>query len=167
MDKMDCMTECSKEKAWTLFNRLAVMETDDCVIWPLSKRNGGYGQVWDPTIKYCFRAHVLALEMRWPRPDPAALALHGPCHNPACMNYRHLYWGTRKRNQDDRKRDGTYLLRPRGEASGRAKLTETQVIEIRRARSTGESLRSIARRFPCSPTNVAAIYKREIWRHIP
>jgi DNA-binding CsgD family transcriptional regulator len=57
--------------------------------------------------------------------------------------------------------------RARGEGNGVAKLTEREVIEIRRAGARGESQREIAARFGVSKPAIGHILRRESWTHIP
>jgi len=145
------------------FERLAAIETDECVVWEGARWKNGYGMVKNYNTGKLGRVHVMALELRVPRPFFGAWALHGECHNRACMNYRHLYWGDAKRNQNDRKRDGTASVN-RGEANGRATLTEAEVAEIRAAAATGELQKSIAKRFGRSQGNISMIHTRKIWK---
>jgi hypothetical protein len=90
-------------EAKATFAFLADQETDDCVLWPFGTSDG-YGAMYasgfGPRL-----THREALIRRSPPPFVGALALHGPCHDPLCMNYRHLSWGTRTDNQEDRLRD--------------------------------------------------------------
>ena len=71
-----------------------------------------------------------------------------------------LRWGTTLQNQRDRKRHGTDS---RGVRNGRTHLTERQVLQIRRASSTQES---IARQFGVCRTTISYIQRRETWRHL-
>jgi hypothetical protein len=74
-----------------------------------------------------------------------------------------LAWGSRKDNADDAKRNGRTLL---GEDSRSAKLTESQVLEIRRRRAGGERGANLAREFGVTSPTICAIFKRRKWRHI-
>jgi hypothetical protein len=49
-----------------------------------------------------------------PPPFPRAVAAHAPlvCHNPACVNPRHLRWASQAENAADMKIDGTYSKPP-------------------------------------------------------
>lgn len=54
----------------------------------------------------------------------------------------------------------------RGSASGRSKLTEKQVKEIRRLCAEGMNYENAARRFNVTPPNIRSIVLRETWTHI-
>jgi hypothetical protein len=56
---------------------------------------------------------------------------------------------------------------PKGEAAHGAKLTASEVSEIRRSLSFGSTPSALAREFGVSITNICDIRKRRIWRHIP
>jgi len=119
------------ERPLHAFVRLAVMETDDCVIWPHAVAGQrGYGRlhIGPRHAQHAFYTHRLALSRRIPPPSEDAFALHGLCNTPRCMNYRHLRWGTPQENQADRHRDGTVL---RGERNPGVKLTDHEVEAIR------------------------------------
>jgi hypothetical protein len=54
----------------------------------------------------------------------------------------------------------------RGSENGNSKLTSEQVLEIRSARASGESLLSLSARFNVDRGNIWSIAKRKTWRHI-
>lgn len=141
------------------FHRLRAIETDECVEW-VGSRARGYGYV---RIDGQQRAvHRLALVLATGI-DPDLEAAHGPCHNRACMNVRHLSWKTKSQNQLDRRRDGT-LPRLYGERSGVAHLCEADVIEIRR--STGKTQNELAARFGVCQATIHRVLTRVTWQHI-
>lgn len=155
----------TKNQNWAEFLRLTSLETDDCIVW-LSLTDNGYGRVTVPAIPgpgpgRRVLAHRLALEMRsGPRPEGMEAA-HAPviCHNPACINYRHLRWATRLENVLDQVADGTVT---RGERST-SRLTADDVRAIRGGRYEGESRRRIALRFGVSPATIDALIWRRTW----
>ena len=79
---------------------------DECIIWQTDQVMG-YSSIWCPTRRRAIGGHVLALESVAPRPSPEVDALHGPCHNPACVSRRHLSWGTHQENMSHKVRDGS------------------------------------------------------------
>jgi hypothetical protein len=87
------------------------------------------------------------------------IAAHEPetCHNPSCINPRHLRWATDQENAADRIIDGT---ENRGSRQHQAKLTEEQALRIfndRRPRNT------IAAEFGVSRRCVGAIKTGLSW----
>lgn len=91
-------------------------------------------------------------------PSPAGMILcHGPCHNVACYNPKHVYWGTRRQNTLDMWRDGTMQA---GERNPNAKLTAADVLAMRRST---EPLVTIAERFGVHPKTVSRIRRRVRW----
>lgn len=138
--------------------KLVQIETDDCVIWPLGKISAGYGlarvngQMW--------RVHRFALVHRGePQPSPRHEANH-ICNMRACLNYRHLRWGTRADNERDKIAAGTDNA---GERNGMARLTADDVAAIRSA--TG-SQRSIGERYGISQQHVSVIRRGGAWRRV-
>jgi len=83
------------------------------------------------------------------------------CDNPACINPSHLLAGTHQDNVDDKVRRGR---QPRGESSGRAKLTESQVREIRKLANPSPTL--LGRKYGVSDTTIIDIRKGKIWKHV-
>lgn len=54
----------------------------------------------------------------------------------------------------------------RGEACGRAKLTEVGVIQIRERYSAGASLRQLATQYGVHPGTIGAIVRGHSWAHV-
>lgn len=147
------------------FERLVAIETDECVLWPYSVTlgpNGGYGRL--RVGKRTRPVHQLACELHHgPRPFPKAQAAHS-CRNKNCLNPRHLRWDDAFGNQADRVKDGTA---PRGEQSGLAKLTESDVRRIRRCYDCGVGPSAIAAEFGVQPSAICKIGLRRSWAWLP
>jgi hypothetical protein len=101
-------------------------------------------------------------------------AFVGPC--PVGMEARHLNgegadnrlinltWGTKKENASDRKSHGGYS---RGTECPSARLTEDQVLSIRRRYAAGEStMLGMAREYGVAHATVAKVVHRKTWLHL-
>lgn len=138
-----------------------------CWVWPWARHDAGYGIIrfqgknWRVPRLLLYRLTGELYEQ----------AMHS-CDNPPCCNPDHLKWATRLENQQDMAQKGRSArgLRNgalRGVASHRARLTEADVLEIRRRAGAGESQRSLAQEFEVVPTNISEIVRRKSWRHLP
>lgn len=110
--------------------------------------------------------HVLvAIAFLGPRPDGFDC-----CHeNSTRTDNRavNLRWDTRKNNQHDAIRIGTHMsMHVKGEAHGHHKVTEAQVVEIRKRRASGETYRQISRDYPIQWKAIADICTRKNWPHV-
>jgi len=91
-------------------------------------------------------------------------ALH-TCDNKSCVNPDHIYLGDPKDNMDDAKERGQYESN-KGEDHGQSKLTESEVLEIRKRCDQGETLTSIAEDYPVSRSQISNIGNRKKWPHL-
>lgn len=93
--------------------------------------------------------------------DAKACLLHH-CDNPPCVNPEHLYVGDRQDNMRDK------VARNRiqkGQDSPKARLTDADVLEIRRLRyEVGAA--ELAKRFGVTMNYVYQIQRREAWKHL-
>lgn len=139
------------------------MDTDECIPWPFTRGTNGYGIVSTPQFsttasrEACFRKHGAP-------PSPKHEAAHscGNGHN-GCVNWKHLRWATTVENMADKRIHGTHGI---GTLHSQAKLTEQQVLEIRRLCSEGAVQRHIVQQFGVAGSTVYGITKRKIWKHI-
>lgn len=99
---------------------------------------------------------LVLLTFRGPCPEGME-ACHGDGNrgNNALSNLR---WGTRSSNALDRETHGTGIS---GESNPRVKLTDVDVVSIRRLRTKGWKLREIADRFNVTPANISYICRGE------
>jgi len=110
---------------------------------------------------------VYALAHGLSRADIEGLVVMHICDNPPCVNVEHLALGTHADNVADREAKGRGR-RPRGVDHGHAKLTESQVAEIRTRYTAGGVLqRVLAVEFGVKIVAVSNIVRRKTWTHLP
>lgn len=100
---------------------------------------------------------------------PDGLCVCHRCDNPRCCNPDHLFLGTRGENTLDAHAKGRLKPPPHlpGEKSRQAKLTEQQVLEIRRSYASGATtLKGLARIYGVRFTCIHAIVSRRTWQHL-
>lgn len=133
-----------------------------CIEWPFAIDQAGYGRVtWDGKRR---PAHLVSLVLKGePKPFQNAIALHEPivCHNRACVRGSHIRWGTHKENMQDRSLDETEGC---GANNGRAKLTESDVLSIRRSTENGTDLAAM---YGVTTTTIHHIRTRKTWKNLP
>ena len=150
------MDEQTLERFETFINK-----TDMCWIWIGSLQPNGYGQFWFKGRGWL--AHrLMYLQCYGEIPEGYQIA-HTPiiCHNPACVNPDHLEAVSREVNMSHKVLDGTDQ---RGEKHIRAKLTNEQILEIRKR--SNETYTSLAKEFSVSSKHIGDIIHRKRWAHI-
>lgn len=91
------------------------------------------------------------------------------CHNDGrhTNNFLdNLRWDSSSRNQLDKHTHGTFP-NAKGEANPSAKLTEAEVLEIRRLAAQGHPQKALVKSFNSSPAVISNIINRKAWRHLP
>ncbi len=142
-------------------SKVSVGGRDDCWPWIPPKRYDGYAAL---KVKgRALKAHRLAWEFSV-GPIPAGMCVLHKCDNRQCQNPRHLFLGTKGDNNRDRDRKGR-RVNPVGEAHGRAKLTASQVLEIRKLRGKFTNA-ELGRRFGVHHVTISKIQLRKQWRHV-
>lgn len=138
-----------------------VQISDDCWIWTACKDRLGYGRFY--LVRPARLAHVIAYSDVY-GPIPEGLEVCHDCDNPSCVRPDHLFLGTHAENFSDAVAKGRI---PSGEKNHLSKLTEQEVIEIRRLRSQGIGRNELADRFGVTGNNIWCIVARKSWKHIP
>ena len=143
------------------FEQMIAVETDECIIWPYALTNGYaefhyMGRVVKGHVESCTRRHG-------PRPEGMSHTCHS-CGVPACINPRHLRWGTAADNAADMKLHGTVQW---GEQMYAAKLTNDDVRAIREMYATGHWFqRELAVMFGVKREAIGKVVRRDRWRHV-
>lgn len=139
---------------------------NECWLWQGTRHNG-YGQFKWHGKKYF--AHRVAYELHngaiATSDKPHDTSVCHACDNPSCVNPAHLFLGTQAENNADRDKKGRQVS-PKGSNHSNAKLTESDILEIRKMSALGETGRSLARRYQVTPSAISYIVKRKSWVHI-
>ncbi len=135
---------------------------DDCLTFPFHRNAQGYGHISARTYGAGLAHVYVAQVVLGLKPDGMEC-----CHtcgkgHEGCVNPRHLYWGTRAQNVEDRKRHGAFVPPPekRGSSNGNSTLSEAEVRRIKGSRALGVDL---ATAFNVSPSTISAIRHGRLW----
>jgi len=131
-----------------------------CLVWIGTTNSKGYG------VAYQGPKRVKAHRAAWEAvngPIPEGMLVCHRCDNPPCMNVAHLFLGTNDVNVADKV---AKARQSRGSGHGRARLTEEDVIRIRKRLFNGEQCRVIARDFSVSEDAIGAIKRGLTWTHV-
>ena len=155
------MSDHPREVQWYLANA-DVRGPDDCWEWKRGRVGKGYGAYY-PNGKGSQRyAHIVAVEKDG-REVPDGLVVMHTCDNPPCVNPAHLVVDTQRENLLDMQRKGR-KVQVRREGHPRAKLTEEQVVEIRKRYPTrAVSVRVMAREYGISHVQLMRVAKGRAW----
>ncbi len=144
-------------RLWEMINK---KEPEEC--WPWLGRPDRYGYGVLKVQGKVQKAHRYALQFKLERPLLTDVLVLHSCHNPICCNPAHLREGTHQENMDDKR---LYGRQPRGETHGRAKLTSSQVQEIRKFYIQGSfSQDSLGIRYGVAQSVISGIVNRKIWK---
>ena len=142
----------------------SVVKTPACWLWTRRLNKDGYGQMKPTGNRIDQHAHRISWQLHNGTIPDGLKVLHH-CDNPPCVNPAHLFLGTDKDNSDDMMRKGRN--RPlRGEQNAASKISVRDVMEIRRRRTCGETLDSLARAFNVSDVTISRTVRRLSWRHV-
>lgn len=141
-------------------------ELGPCWDWLAYKNPNGYGQVRvggrDGRSVLAHRvAYCMANNLEISAIDGIEICHH--CDRGCCVRPEHLFAGSHKDNMADMVSKGR---QQRGERNAGTRLTEDDVVAIRGARASGETITSIAARYRMSRAGIREIVRRRNWRHV-
>lgn len=96
---------------------------------------------------------------------PKGMIVCHSCDVPECTNFRHLWLGTYHENTQDMIKKGRNR-NPKGTDHPGSKLTEEQIVDIKKRLSNGEKGSYIAQLFSISDSLVSSIKTKKKWGHI-
>ena len=139
------------------WSKVDVKCVDSCWDWQGGKDREGYGLF--KVLGTSRLAHRVAYTLATEEPIDDQVIRHR-CDNSTCVNPSHLEVGTHADNVADRVRRKRSAF---GELSGRAKLTEGQVLDIA---GDPRSAIDIASDYPVSVDTIRSIKQKRIWKHL-
>lgn len=134
-----------------------------CWEWMAYKERRGYGKFVAKGETLAHRFSYLIHKGEIPK---EMLVCHS-CDNPSCVNPEHLWLGTAMDNTKDcisKGRDRHVIVR--GEKNGLSKLTEKDVIKIKKLAILRYGQKEIANLFKCDQTNIHYILSGKTWKHV-
>ena len=133
-----------------------------CRVWT-GGRNNGYGHLrFQGKVRYAHRVAWLLTHGDL----PTHLDVLHECDNPPCVNPAHLFLGTHADNMADKAAKGR-VPRLRGSLNGHSRVTEAQVVEMRRLYAAGLANQpELAARYGMHQSNVSLIVLGKHWRHV-
>jgi|TARA_B110000908_G_C9915163_1_gene297121 hypothetical protein len=136
----------------------------DCLEWTKCISHYGYGQTGIRDNKDEYKrvyTHRLALTLEGYDVEDWYV-LHS-CDNRKCCNPKHLRLGTHKDNmQDALDRNRT----TKGIRNASSKLTDIEVLDIRRRHRNGEMQKDIAIDYNITQCTISSVVNRKTWSHI-
>ena len=136
-----------------------------CWEWNGSKSKAGYGRVlttWNEPYQYAHRVSWINYFGEIPK---GLLILH-KCDNPPCVNPHHLFLGTQKDNMQDMIKKGRNNF-VKGEKHPNSKLTEKQVLEIRKLyKPKIVTMKMLAETYNVKHVTIQCIIYNKSWKHI-
>jgi len=157
------INQAGRYESVTRFLRIIrpVQKAGECWMWPGSIHQSGYGQFFLSFSTKRVRVHRFAYEI-FVGPIPDGLYCLHRCDNKACVNPDHLYLGTHQDNMNDRNQRGRTA---HSERHGRAKLTASKVLAIRKAATQGKTRRQLADKYHVSPECIRDIANHRRWKY--
>lgn len=135
-------------------------DSQDCIIWPFYKMKNGYGQVGAHDGMHLAHRYVCTRVHGNP-PEEKSQARH-LCGNRACVNPKHIRWGSQKQNEDDKHNHGTWYKR-----ISNGKWSESVVRSMREDYDMGVTPKIISEKYNVPWSTVMKIVRRETWKHLP
>lgn len=137
-------------------------KTESCWFWITGKDQDGYGSFKGEVDGVVHsRAHRFSYALH-KGPIPNGLLVCHTCDTPACVNPDHLFLGTSDDNMKDKIAKGRSRV-AFGEAAGKAKLTEKQIVEILQ---DPRPYTAIASDYGVKSSTIGSIKQRVSWSHL-
>lgn len=151
-----------KEAIERFWNQVEKAAKNECWEWTGSLTTKGYGQYQSAALGE-FTAHRTSYKLARGDIPSGKLVCH-KCDNKKCVNPDHLFVGTVQDNSDDMVKKNR---QSRGEEHGLSKLTEADVVRIRREALTVSDKRRLRSEIGIHKTTLNRVLNRQLWAHVP
>ncbi len=154
-------TKLKENRREKFFRSRYEIKENGCWEWIGNIDRDGYGRYGVKTKAYRYSYE------RFKGSIPEGMCVCHNCpggDNKKCVNPDHLWLGTHEQNIHDKEKKGK---QNKGEIHGRVKLTEKDVIDIRRRFKNGELGTELAKEYGVTSGLIYHIKNFKIWRHIP
>lgn len=151
-----------EEKKKILMMKISSNEQNNCWEWQGQITKIGYGSLrWEGKMQLAhrvfYKVYVGAIIEK--------KQINHSCHNRKCVNPDHLYLGDQFDNMKDMKKAGRDNY-PKGSKHFKAKLTEEQVLLIRKRIDQGETAASVSKNLKIARSTIYNIKAKNTWRHV-
>jgi hypothetical protein len=147
-----------------------------CWLWVAGTHPRGYGMFSAPGCNYAHRFSWMIHKGGIPK----GLEICHHCDNPSCVRPTHLFCGTHADNMHDLRDKGLHRpargvkhglhlhpeRAPMGERNSHAKLTQGEVVFIRRFAAQGNSHKRLAEIYGMGVSAISSIVRRRTWKHV-
>jgi hypothetical protein len=151
------------DKAAHFWDGVAIADEHSCWEWKRSIVRTGYGGTrWG-------RQTMLAHRVAWTLTHgavPDRMFVCHRCDNRKCCNPSHLFLGTNLDNMRDMVAKGRQN-KAKGERTSKAKLTEAEVMQMRREYASGTTYVELAARYGMSKGGTGLVLTGRNWKHLP
>ncbi len=149
----------------SFYQKTQIPNENGCMLWIAAKNGQGYGKL-RATYGLTFQAHRFSYYLHNGYINPDLYVCH-TCDNPGCVSPDHLFLGTGKQNQHDCRLKGRMKKSNKmGEKNNRVKLTEKDVITIRRKLTEGNAISFLSKKYNVTYQCIHAIKNNKSWRHL-
>lgn len=163
LEKMASSADAQKR----FWDRVAVRKKNECWVWTTTLCKANNCGILNISPRHGLNVRMKAHRISYFLTHgslPHELEVCHTCDNPPCCNPHHLFLGTQNDNMQDCQQKGRTS---RGDKHHWHKLTEKQVVEIRKIHATGMiSISQLARNYHMSFYAIWAAIIRKTWKHV-
>lgn len=136
------------------FDRFTQRQPNGCLLWlrPVSGNPYGMMSIASGVSRGPHHVSWFLATGRWPE------RLRHMCDTPMCCEFEHLLEGSQQENMADKVARGRQA---KGEGHGMTKVSDADVVEMRKLRAAGWKLSELSERFNTCQSNVSIICRGE------